>query len=210
MPAHYGTGYVGGRRALTAARSFLLMGLTATLMAVAATSSGAAHPHVFVEYSFDLLFTNDGLHGLRITWVFDEFYSSLLRQTYDVNRDGQFSPEETRRLEQEQFKYFRAFHYNTDILLNGTPVPVPEARDFQPSVRDQRVAFTFSVLLSALGQREGTLEVIADDPDYYFAMAYDARTPARAVPTGSAHVTCARSKERQPSKPLGVTCAFRR
>jgi len=142
--------------------------------------------------------------------VFDEFYSSLLRQTYDVNRDGHFSPEEARRLEQEQFKYFRPFNYNTDLLLNRTPVPVPEARDFQPSVRDHRVAFTFTPPVRGSHPREGAIEVVADDPDLYFAMAYDARTPARALPSGSARVTCARSKERQPFKPLGITCSFRR
>lgn len=175
-----------------------------------APGRAAAHPHVFVEYSFDLLFINDRLDGLRITWVFDDFYSSLLRQTYDVNRDGHFSPEEARRLEQEQFKYFRSFHYNTDVLLNGMPVPVPEARDFQPGLRDGRVTFTFTLPVRGEQAREGTIEIVADDPDYYFAMAYDARAPARALPTGSAHVTCARAKERQPSKPLGMMCSFRR
>lgn len=180
------------------------------LLFLGAHERAAAHPHVFVEYSFDLLFTNDGLEGLRVTWVFDEFYSSLLRQTYDVNRDRHFSPEEARRLEQEQFKYFRPFNYNTDLLLNGTPVPVPEARNFQPNVRDHRVAFTFTLPVRASHPREGTIEVVADDPDFYFAMAYDARTPAQALPSGSARVTCTQSKERQPFKPLGITCSFRR
>jgi len=156
-----------------------------------------AHPHVFVEYSFDLLFADDGLEGLRIIWVFDEFFSSLLLQTYDVNRDERFSPEEARRVDREQFSYFRPFNYNTELFLNDASVPVPAARDFQPSVRDHRVAFTFTLALGAPRQREGTLEVIVDDPDYYFAMVYDARTPARAVPMGRAQLTCGRSKERR-------------
>jgi ABC-type uncharacterized transport system substrate-binding protein len=138
------------------------------------------------------------LDGLRITWVFDDFYSSLLPQTYDVNRDGHFSPEEARRLEQEQFKYFRPFHYNTDVLLNGTPVPAPEARDFQPGLRDGLVAFTFT-LPSAPGRRgRGRSRWSRTTPDYYFAMAYDARAPARALPTGSAHVTCGGRRSGNP------------
>jgi hypothetical protein len=49
-----------------------------------------------------------------------------------------------------------------------------------------------------------------DDPDYYFATAYDPRAPTRVLPPGSGQATCAKSKERQPYKPLGITCAFRR
>jgi ABC-type uncharacterized transport system substrate-binding protein len=181
------------------------------LLALLATPGQApAHPHVFVEYSFDLLFAGDGLAGLRVTWVFDEFFSSLLLQTYDANRDGRFSPDEVHRLEREQFSYFRPFNYNTELLLNGAPVRIQAASDFLPSVHNHRVAFTFTLPLAAPHQRQGTLEIIVDDPDYYFAMAYDARTPARVVPMGHAQVACARTKERQPSRPFAIACTFGR
>lgn len=180
------------------------------LLVVVMPGRAQAHPHVFVEYSFDLLFAQDGLEGLRVTWVFDEFFSSLLLQTYDTNRDERFSPEEARRLDQEQFRYFRPFNYNTELFLNGAAVVVPAATDFLPGVRDHRVTFAFTLPLAAPRQREGALDVIVDDPDYYFAMAYDARIPARALPPGRGHVTCARSKERRASRPLGITCTFGR
>jgi ABC-type uncharacterized transport system substrate-binding protein len=169
-----------------------------------------AHPHVFVAYSFDLVFAADGLQGLRMTWEFDDFFSTLLLQTYDANRDGRFSPEEAQRLEREQFAGLRPFNYNTEVFLNGAPVPLPPATDFQASVREQRVAFTFTLPFAPPRPRDGVLEVIGDDPDYYFAIAYDPRAPARALPPGSGQARCARSKERQPYKPLGITCAFSR
>src|SRR4029453_11499253 len=67
------------------------------LLLLALPDRGHAHPHVFVAYSFDLVFGADGLDGVRMTWEFDDFFSSLLLQTYDANGDGRFSPEETQR-----------------------------------------------------------------------------------------------------------------
>jgi ABC-type uncharacterized transport system substrate-binding protein len=171
---------------------------------------GHAHPHVFVAYSFDLVFAADGLEGLRMTWEFDDFFSSLLRQTYDANRDGRFSVEETQRLEREQFAGLRPFNYNTELFLDGAPVTTPAAAGFQASVRDHRVAFTFTLPFAPPHPRAGVLEIIVDDPDYYFAIAHDPRAPVRVLPPGSGQATCAKSKERQPYKPLGITCTFRR
>lgn len=180
------------------------------LLLLGLPAGGHAHPHVFLTYSFDLLFAADGLDGLGMRWEFDDFFSSLLLQTYDANRDGRFSPEEAVRLEREQFAGLRAFHYNTELFLNGAPLAVPIATDFKVSVTEHRVAFTFTLPFAPPRPRAGVLEIIVDDPDYYFAIAHDLRAPARALPPGSGQTNCAKSKERHPYRPLGVTCTFRR
>jgi ABC-type uncharacterized transport system substrate-binding protein len=188
-------------------------GFAALLLVVllgTAPPPGEGHPHVFLDYAFDLVFTGEGLAAVQVTWMFDEFFSSMLRATYDRDRDGRFSPDEAGRLEREQFAPLRPFGYYTELALNGTAIPVPPARDFQVAVRDHRVVFTFALPLPTARSREGTLALLVDDPDYYFAMAYDGRTPARALPPGSAQVSCAKATERQPFRPLAVVCAYRR
>jgi ABC-type uncharacterized transport system substrate-binding protein len=180
------------------------------LLLLALPDRGHAHPHVFVAYSFDLVFGADGLDGVRMTWEFDDFFSSLLLQTYDANGDGRFSPEETQRLEREQFAGLRGFDYNIELFLNGTRANIPAAIDFQASVHERRVAFSFLLPFSPPRPRAGALELIVDDPDYYFAIAYDPRRPARALPPGSGQTTCAKSTERQRYRPLGITCTFHR
>jgi ABC-type uncharacterized transport system substrate-binding protein len=38
--------------------------------------SGAAHPHVFVDYAVTVLLAGDAVEGVRLTWTFDDLCSS--------------------------------------------------------------------------------------------------------------------------------------
>jgi ABC-type uncharacterized transport system substrate-binding protein len=199
----WGRGDPAARRRVTAAMVAL-----ALLLLLPRAAHG--HPHAFVAYSFDLLFGADGLAGLRMTWEFDDFFSSLLLQTYDADRDGRLAPEEARRLEREQFAGLRAFGYYIELFLDGAPLATPAATEFAASVRDRRVVYGFTLPLAVPHPRAGVLEVVMDDPDYYVAVAHDPRAPTRVLPRGTGQATCAKSSERRPYKPLGITCAFRR
>jgi ABC-type uncharacterized transport system substrate-binding protein len=119
-------------------------------------------------------------------------------------------PDKAAGLEREYFATLRPFGCYTELTLNGASIPVPAARDFRAIVRDRRVIFTFALPLPAAWGREGTLALLVEDPDCYFAMAYDARAPGRALPPGSAQVSCAKAAARQPFRSLAVACAYRR
>src|ERR1051326_2776882 len=48
--------------------------------------SASAHPHVFVDYAITLLFDDHGAQAVRVSWTFDEMYSSMLLHDYTSRR----------------------------------------------------------------------------------------------------------------------------
>ena len=55
-------------------------------------SQAVAHPHVQVQASANLLFSQTGqVTGIQHHWQFDEAYSAFAVQGLDANGDGKFS-----------------------------------------------------------------------------------------------------------------------
>lgn len=56
-----------------------------------------AHPHIFIDTAFALVFDADGvLSAVRIDWAYDEFYSLLMLEENELDADGDGVPEQDR------------------------------------------------------------------------------------------------------------------
>ncbi len=66
--------------------------LTITLLAVCASTSAFAHPHVWIDMRSDIVFTDDGLiKGINLEWTFDDDYTKMALDGLDSNGDGVYS-----------------------------------------------------------------------------------------------------------------------
>ncbi len=73
--------------------------LTAAALGLALASPLGAHPHIYIDTDFDLVFDTDGkLTAVRIDWAYDDFYSLLMIEEngLDADGDGTVTPEEMR------------------------------------------------------------------------------------------------------------------
>ena len=140
--------------------------LLALLLSVGSASS---HPHVFVDYTITLLFDDGGAQAVRVSWTFDEMYSSMLLHDYTTRppRDALTSAD-VDSLRKQAFEDTADYHYFVDLKLNGSTLPVKDVTDFDARFRDHRMIYRFTVPLHASApQGRNTLEIDAFDNEFY-------------------------------------------
>jgi ABC-type uncharacterized transport system substrate-binding protein len=50
------------------------------------------HPHAFIDNKLTMVFDDEGFAGIRVEWVFDEFFSSMVASDYDKNHNNKLVP----------------------------------------------------------------------------------------------------------------------
>ena|ERR1700722_20586787 len=151
-----------------------IAGFAATLLSV---SPAAAHPHVWIDYTVNVLFDDNDLTGVRISWTFDQMYSSMLFHDYTSRPKGALSAEDIASLEKNAFVDTADEHYFIDIALNGETVPIKSVTDFTARFENHRMIYAFTVPIAAgAAPAHNTLKVDAFDYEYYidFGLAKNA------------------------------------
>lgn len=66
------------------------------LIPLLAAAPAAAHPHVFVEATVELVVADGALVGVRLSWLYDDFFSFLLTSDLGIDPEGDMilTPEE--------------------------------------------------------------------------------------------------------------------
>lgn len=57
-------------------------------LAALAPVPATAHPHIFVEASVELVVADGALQGVRLSWLYDDFFSLLLTTDLGIDDDG--------------------------------------------------------------------------------------------------------------------------
>lgn len=76
-----------------------------------------AHPHVWVAVESKILFANGAVTGLRLRWIFDEFYTNMAIDGLDANNDGTYSREELAELAKVNIDGLAQLGYYTHAKL---------------------------------------------------------------------------------------------
>jgi ABC-type uncharacterized transport system substrate-binding protein len=182
------------------------LGLSFGAVLLGVPAVAASHPHVFVDVGVLLVFTSEGLAGMRVSWTFDEMTSSTLHATFDTNRDGRFSPDELRAIER-QFRTLKRDRYYLDVQLDGRPVSIDDVTAFEASSTDGRVTYVFSVSLPP--RRAGLLDVRVDDPTYFTAFEPVSGSVAQSAAAAAYLVHCRVKNDPRSGEAPSINCAYR-
>lgn len=189
--------------------------LAASLLA---SAPATAHPHVFIDYTVAVLFDGAGVTGVRLTWTFDEMYSSMLFHDYTSRPSrGALSAADIKKLEEGAFKDTADYHYFIDMTLNGKPVTVTEFTDFTARFEQHRMTYSFTVPVhGGAPAARNTLEVAAFDHEFYIDFEL-AKKAAVTVENGEKlAAVCAQKTERKNTSTFGpmdavvVACSYGR
>jgi ABC-type uncharacterized transport system substrate-binding protein len=104
-----------------------------------------SHPHVFIDYTVNFVFDQNGLAGIETKWIFDEMYSSMLIQDYDVDKDGRFSNSEIITTKQDAFSNLENYNYFIYLSINSENFKVESIENFSVDVYDNKVIYSFSI-----------------------------------------------------------------
>jgi len=189
-------------------------------LAASLLSSGpaAAHPHVFIDYTVDVLFGDTGVTGVRLTWTFDEMYSSMLFHDYTSHPHGPLAAADIKSLQEGAFKATADYHYFVDMTLNGNPVTVAEVKDFTAHFERHRMTYAFTVPVPdpAPAATRNTLEIAAFDHEFYIDFELAKKAAVTVEHGEKLAAACAPKTERKDTSTFGpmdalvVACSYGR
>jgi ABC-type uncharacterized transport system substrate-binding protein len=179
------------------------------------TAPAAAHPHVFIDYTVTVIFDDSDVRGLRMSWTFDDMYSSMLFHDFTSRPKGPLAAADINRLKRSAFEDSVKYHYFTDINLNGKTVEVKAVADFTASFENHRMTYTFTVPVKTEGPgRQNTLEVASFDHEFFIDYELAKKAPVIVENGEKLGASCAPKKARKKTSIFGpidtmvVACTY--
>jgi ABC-type uncharacterized transport system substrate-binding protein len=132
-----------------------------------------SHPHVFIHNTLEIVFDQQGLAGVRVKWVFDEFFTSMIADEFDKNHNNKLEKPEIVALRKGAFANLVKFNYFSFIKINGKAFPVEYVRDFSASLAGGNLMYSFVIPCHVKGTTAFKEFVISQyDPTYYTRVAF--------------------------------------
>ncbi len=159
-----------------------------------------AHPHVFVANRFRIVFDDDGLAGIHVKWIFDKYFSQMLADEFDTDRDGALKPSEVAVIKKDAFSNLANFDYFTFIKISGKPFKVQFVRDFNSTLKDGVLTYEFLIPCHVKASKTvKELRVSLYDPSYYTLVLFAETDPVTIVNYNGFYVDHKISKNTQES-----------
>ena len=143
---------------------------------------------MWISGSFDLSMDRHGLAAVQVTWVMDAFNSADLIYSYDLDDDRRISAAESRALHDNAFQHLRDVGYYVQVSVGGQGVSVPEARDFQASIREDQMIYRFTLPVELDWSTLEGVGLAMFDQSYFIQFSFDEARVAPAT-VRAVHVT---------------------
>ena len=102
----------------------------ALLLSLSITHANA-HPHVWVTFHSEVLYSADGaMTGIRHAWTFDDMFSAYALQGTSHAKKGQYTREELAALAQVNVTSLKEYDYFTYARADGKKLKFADATDY--------------------------------------------------------------------------------
>ena len=132
-----------------------------------------AHPHVFVDARFELVFVDNKLHSINQEWHFDELFSMSIIDDFDANQDGVFSEEEIANVQENAFENLKNYNFFNNIFYGENKIENLEYTSFKAAIDDKKMIYDFTVALKEpLDVLTSLTSIGLYDPEYFIDIVY--------------------------------------
>ncbi len=131
-----------------------------------------AHPHGWIDVQSTVVFDGEGrITGLRLDWVFDDFYSVFVMD--EISVDPRQQAEVLAEIARQDLENLSEYGYFTDLRVDGTRVDTGVVEQFDIDLRGMRLWLQFTVPLEAPVDPR-TQEVVFGiyDPTYFLEVLH--------------------------------------
>ena len=170
-----------------------VLGVLALLFVLTSTPA-AAHPHVWVTASSELIYTADGsITGVRHAWKFDDMFSTYALQGIESKTKGVYTREELAPLAQTNVESLKEFGFFTFAKTDGSKKQrFLDPVDYYLEQKDGALVLHFTMPFKApFKAKQLALEIY--DPSFFVDFGLEKKDPIRLV---GAPANCAVAIER--------------
>ncbi len=141
----------------------------------------AAHPHVWVTMTSQLVYGPDGaVTGIRHAWAFDDMFSTFALQGLESKQKGVFTREELKPLAEVNVTSLKEYDYFTYAKANGKKTPLKDPVDYWLDYKDSVLTLNFTLpFKTPVKAQELNLEIY--DPSYFVDFALADKDPVALV-----------------------------
>ncbi len=156
-------------------RNWLKAALASLFVAVAPIGA-SAHPHVWVLADAALVFEGDEIVAVDVDWKFDGFFSLILFEDFDWDKDGAFSEDEIDAMRDGAFSGLGEVGFFTHLSKGGEIQPWGTPSNFSVGVHEggEVVSYGFKLTLAEPVPYKGAeVSLSLYDPDFYVYVGPD-------------------------------------
>ena len=166
----------------------------------------AAHPHVWIDAVVEAWFVQGAVTEFRVSWTFDDFFSAMAIDDFDVNRNRTLEDTELQKLASVSEETLATSGYFLHIEIDGSPFAVEAVRDFSAVITDKGLLrYTFAAALPApVDPSRKSLTVALYDENYYVDVALNRMDPVRLRGEMPLACTFAAAEDRAHSFYMGM------
>jgi ABC-type uncharacterized transport system substrate-binding protein len=152
------------------------------LASIALAAPAAAHPHVWVKVTSELIYAADGsVTGIRQHWQFDDMYSAFAVQGLTGKVKGAFTREELAPAAKENVASLKEAGYFTFVTVDGAKVALADPPpDYWLDDKDAILTLHFTLPFKQPVKAKN-LKVEIYDPTYFIDFEFAKGMPVKLV-----------------------------
>ena len=134
---------------------------------------------MFIDTRVITVFDAKGIAGFRVEWVFDEMFTAMIIEDFDLDYDLFFSSSEIKDIEENAFSNLRNFHYFSYVAWDGGEYDGKRVSDFSASiVNDGLLMYRFFIPCRIkVGKEDTTVKIRIYDDSYYCDVGFAMERP---------------------------------
>jgi ABC-type uncharacterized transport system substrate-binding protein len=117
--------------------------------------SAFAHPHVWIDADIEFKCTDKGKCYSESVWKFDNMFSAVILNDFDIDGDKVFIGIEHKKLKKGMFDNLANFGYFQNIQCDRDNIYIDKVENFKASVDGDRVVYKFKAYYDAGACVEG-------------------------------------------------------
>lgn len=153
-----------------------------TLLSLAFALPAAAHPHVWVKSTSELIYAPDGsVTGIRQHWAFDDMFTAFALQGTESKEKGKYTREELAPLAKVNVESLKEYDYFTYATADGKKTPLDEPlQDYWLDFKDDILTLNFTLPFKQPVKAKN-LRIEIYDPTYFIDFELAKETPVSLV-----------------------------
>jgi ABC-type uncharacterized transport system substrate-binding protein len=134
-------------------------------------TSAIAHPHVFVQAQVELVVEEGMLTGVRLKWIYDDFFSLLMTEDLQIDPDGDLvlTAEEEQMLSASVTDWPADYAGDLYLVQGSAPLRLGPRQDHHATLEDGLVVEHVLMPLADPVDASVAVDVRVYDPFYYIA-----------------------------------------